>query len=252
MSIMVPTLRGDKIPLKEIATIHKITGPAFIYRDNTKRFIGVKFSVRERDLGSTIAEAQSKVSKNIKLASGYSIGWTGEFENQVRETKRLGQVVPVSLVLIFVLLFILFGNIQDASLVLANVPFALIGGIVALHITRMNFGISAGVGFIALFGICVQNGVILISEIHSNVRKNLDLVTSIFQAVKVRTRPVVMTALMAAIGLIPAAVSTGIGSESQKPLAIVIIGGLVSATIFTLLIFPNFYYWAVRKKHMNI
>jgi cobalt-zinc-cadmium resistance protein CzcA len=116
----------------------------------------------------------------------------------------------------------------------------------------MNFGISAGVGFIALFGICVQNGVILISEIHSNVRKNLDLVTSIFQAVKVRTRPVVMTALMAAIGLIPAAVSTGIGSESQKPLAIVIIGGLVSATIFTLLIFPNFYYWAVRKKHMNI
>jgi cobalt-zinc-cadmium resistance protein CzcA len=252
MSIMVPTLRGDKIPLKEIATIHKITGPAFIYRDNTKRFIGVKFSVRERDLGSTIAEAQSKVSKNIKLASGYSIGWTGEFENQVRATKRLGQVVPVSLVLIFVLLFILFGNIQDASLVLANVPFALIGGIVALHITRMNFGISAGVGFIALFGICVQNGVILISEIHSNVRKNLDLVTSIFQAVKVRTRPVVMTALMAAIGLIPAAVSTGIGSESQKPLAIVIIGGLVSATIFTLLIFPNFYYWAVRKKHMNI
>ena len=252
MSIMVPTLRGDKIPLKEIATIHKITGPAFIYRDNTKRFIGVKFSVRERDLGGTIAEAQSKVSKNIKLASGYSIGWTGEFENQVRATKRLGQVVPVSLVLIFVLLFILFGNIQDASLVLANVPFALIGGIVALHITRMNFGISAGVGFIALFGICVQNGVILISEIHSNVRKNLNLVSSIFQAVKVRTRPVVMTALMAAIGLIPAAVSTGIGSESQKPLAIVIIGGLVSATIFTLLIFPNFYYWAVRKKHMNI
>jgi len=252
MNIMVPTLRGDKIPLKEIATIHKVTGPAFIYRDNTKRFIGVKFSVRERDLGSTIAEAQSKVSKNIKLASGYSIGWTGEFENQVRATKRLGQVVPVSLVLIFVLLFILFGNIQDASLVLANVPFALIGGIVALHITRMNFGISAGVGFIALFGICVQNGVILISEIHSNVRKNLDLVSSIFQAVKVRTRPVVMTALMAAIGLIPAAVSTGIGSESQKPLAIVIIGGLVSATVFTLLIFPNFYYWAVRKKHMNI
>lgn len=252
MSIMVPTLRGDKIPLKEIATIHKITGPAFIYRDNTKRFIGVKFSVRERDLGSSIAEAQEKVSKNIKLTSGYSIGWTGEFENQVRATKRLGQVVPVSLVLIFVLLFILFGNIQDASLVLANVPFALIGGIVALHITRMNFGISAGVGFIALFGICVQNGVILISEIHSNVRKNMDLVSSIFQAVKVRTRPVVMTALMAAIGLIPAAVSTGIGSESQKPLAIVIIGGLVSATVFTLLIFPNFYYWAVRKKHMNI
>jgi cobalt-zinc-cadmium resistance protein CzcA len=252
MRIMVPTLRGDKIPLQEIATIHKITGPAFIYRDNTKRFIGVKFSVRERDLGSTIAEAQSNVIKNIKLPTGYSIGWTGEFENQVRATKRLSQVVPISLILIFVLLFILFGNIQDASLVLANVPFALIGGIVALHLTGINFGISAGVGFIALFGICIQNGVILISEFHNNLRKRLDLVSSIYEAVKIRTRPVIMTALMAAIGLMPAALSTGIGSESQKPLAIVIIGGLVTATIFTLLIFPIFYFWAVRRKHVNI
>jgi heavy metal efflux system protein len=252
MSIMVPTIRGDKIPLKEIATIHKITGPAFIYRDNTKRFIGVKFSVRERDLGSTIADAQAMVNKNIKLPQGYSIGWTGEFENQVRATKRLGQVVPLSLILIFVLLFILFGNIQDASLVLANVPFALIGGIVALHLTGINFGISAGVGFIALFGICVQNGVILISEFHSNVRKQFGLHQAILEAVKVRTRPVIMTALMAAIGLLPAAVSTGIGSESQKPLAVVIIGGLITATIFTLLVFPIFYYWAVRRKHVNI
>ncbi|MBL7873228.1 MAG: efflux RND transporter permease subunit [Cyclobacteriaceae bacterium] len=252
MRIMVPTLRGDKIPLQEIATIQKTTGPAFIYRDNTKRFIGVKFSVRERDLGSTIAEAQANVTKNIKLPPGYSIGWTGEFENQVRATKRLGQVVPISLILIFVLLFILFGNIQDASLVLANVPFALIGGIFALHITGMNFGISAGVGFIALFGICIQNGVILISEFHSNLRARLSLIPSITEAVKIRTRPVIMTALMAAIGLMPAALSTGIGSESQKPLAIVIIGGLVTATLFTLLIFPIFYYWAVRKKHVNI
>jgi cobalt-zinc-cadmium resistance protein CzcA len=252
MQLMVPTIRGDKIPLKEIATIRKVTGPAFIYRDNTRRFIGVKFSVRDRDLGSTIADAQARVERSVKLPDGYSIGWTGEFENQVRATKRLSQVVPISLVLIFVLLFIMFGNIQDASLVLANVPFALIGGIIALHITRINFGISAGVGFIALFGICIQNGVILISEFHSNLKKKMELIPSIIEAVKVRTRPVVMTALMAAIGLMPAAVSTGIGSESQKPLAIVIIGGLVSATIFTLLIFPIFYFWAVRKKHLNI
>lgn len=252
MRLMVPTLRGDKIPLKEIATIRKITGPAFIYRDNTKRFIGVKFSVRERDLGSTIAEAQEKVNRHVKLPLGYSIGWTGEFENQVRATHRLGQVVPISLVLIFVLLFIMFGNIQDAALVLVNVPFALIGGIMALHLTGINFGISAGVGFIALFGICVQNGVILISEFHQNLRNRMQLVPSIIEAVKVRTRPVVMTALMAAIGLMPAALSTGIGSESQKPLAIVIIGGLVSATVFTLLVFPIFYYWAVRKQHVHI
>jgi cobalt-zinc-cadmium resistance protein CzcA len=146
----------------------------------------------------------------------------------------------------------MFGNIQDSALVLANVPFALIGGIMALHITGMNFGISAGVGFIALFGICVQNGVILISEFHSNLKKKMELIPSIFEAVKARTRPVIMTALMAALGLLPAALSSGIGSESQKPLAIVIIGGLVTATAFTLLVFPIFFYWSVRKKHVNI
>ncbi len=249
MHLMVPTLRGDKIPLQEIATIRKVTGPAFIYRDNTKRFIGVKFSIRERDLGSTIADAQARVTKNIKLPTGYKIGWTGEFENQVRATSRLAQVVPISLILIFVLLFILFGNVKDATLVLANVPFALIGGIAALHFTGMNFGISAGVGFIALFGICIQNGVILISQFQQNIAAKEGLVSSIFHAVKVRTRPVVMTALMAAIGLFPAAISSGIGSESQKPLAIVIIGGLVTATLFTLLIFPIIYYRAVKRKH---
>lgn len=252
MRLMVPTMRGDKVPLKEIATIRKVTGPAFIFRDNTKRFIGVKFSVRERDLGSTIADAQNRVNQNVKLPEGYSIGWTGEFENQVRATERLSQVVPISLILIFVLLFIMFGNIQDSLLVLANVPFALIGGIFALHLTGMNFGISAGVGFIALFGICIQNGVILISEFHNNLLNKLELIPSIMNGVKARTRPVVMTAMMAAIGLMPAAVSSGIGSESQKPLAIVIIGGLVTATIFTLLVFPIFYYWAVKRKHTVI
>jgi cobalt-zinc-cadmium resistance protein CzcA len=248
MNLMVTTVRGTRIPLKEIATLKKVTGPAFIYRDNTKRFIGVKFSIRERDLGSTIAEAQKNVDRNIKLPPGYKIGWTGEFENQVRATKRLSQVVPVSLILIFILLFIMFGNFRDSLLVLINVPFALIGGIFALHLTGINFGISGGVGFIALFGICIQNGVILISEFHSNLNKQLSLANSILEAVKVRTRPVIMTALMAAIGLMPAALSTGIGSESQKPLAIVIIGGLATATIFTLLIFPIFYYWIQRKK----
>ncbi len=237
-NLKVPTIHGSKIALKEIATIHKITGPAFIYRDNTKRFIGVKFSVRDRDLGSTIAEAQRNVKRNLKLPTGYTIGWTGEFENQVRATARLGQMVPLSLIGIFVLLFVMFGNIKDSLLVLANVPFAIIGGIIALHVTGVNFGISGGVGFIALFGICIQNGVILISEFHNNIRAKMDIEAAIKLAVKVRTRPVVMTALMASIGLLPAAVSTGIGSESQKPLAIVIIGGLITATILTLLVFP--------------
>ncbi len=247
LMLMVPTLKGSKIPLKEIATLRKVTGPAFVYRDNNKRFIGVKFSVRERDLGSTIAEAQKKVEPILKtLPKGYSIDWTGEFENQVRATERLGQVVPISLAAIFVLLFITFGNAKDAGLVLINVPFALIGGILALHFTHMNFGISAGVGFIALFGICVQNGVILISVFNKNLASRMSLDTAIREGVKSRIRPVVMTAMMAAIGLLPAAVSTGIGSETQKPLAIVVIGGLITATVLTLLIFPIIYRFFYR------
>ena len=249
-SLMVPTQDGAKIPLKEISTIEKENGAAFIYRDDVKRYIGVKFSIRDRDLGGTIADAQKKVNK-IKLPDGYSIGWTGQFENQQRATNRLTQVVPISIIGIFFLLFILFGNMKDSLLVLANVPFALIGAIIALHLTNMNFGISAGVGMIALIGICIQNGVILISEFHQNVKNGLSLDSSIMEGVKVRTRPVVMTALMASIGLLPAALSTGIGSESQKPLAIVIIGGLITATILTLLIFPIIF-WIFNKRKNEV
>jgi len=248
-NLLVPTLKGSKVALKEIATVTAITGPAFIYRDNNSRFIGVKFTVRERDLGSTIAEAQQRVKQRLHIPQGYTVQWTGEFENQVRATARLAQVVPLSLIAIFVLLFITFGNAKDAGLVLINVPFALIGGILAIHVTGINFGISAGVGFIALFGICVQNGVILISEFNENLNKDMSLAEAIALGIKHRTRPVVMTALMASIGLMPAALSTGIGSESQKPLAIVIIGGLITATVLILLIFPIFYELANRRNH---
>jgi cobalt-zinc-cadmium resistance protein CzcA len=250
--LMVPTIRGNKIPLKEIADIRTLTGPAFVYRDKNKRFIGVKFSVRERDLGSTIAEAQRKVRQAVKFDRGYEAEWTGEFENQVRASKRLGQVVPISLLAIFVILFVLFGNVKDAALVLLNVPFALIGGILALHTTGTIFGISAGVGFIALFGICVQNGVILISVFNQNLMAGLSLDEAVAEGVRSRIRPVVMTAMMAAIGLLPAAVSTGIGSETQKPLAIVVIGGLITATILTLLIFPIIYRFFNRHRAHTI
>ncbi len=250
-SLMIPTQDGAMIPLKEVASIVKNNGAAFIYRDDIKRYIGVKFSIRERDLGGTIADAQKEVSK-INLPEGYKIGWTGQFENQQRATKRLTQVVPISILGIFFLLFILFGNMKDSLLVLANVPFALIGGIIALHVTNMNFGISAGVGMIALLGICIQNGVILITEFHQNFKNGLSLDDSILNGVKSRTRPVIMTALMASIGLLPAALSTGIGSESQKPLAIVIIGGLITATVLTLLIFPIIFWIFNRSKRSEL
>jgi len=248
-NLRLPTIHGSKIPLKEIAEIKTITGPAFVYRDKNTRFIAVKFTIRDRDMGSTIAEAQEKVNDRIKLGKGFSIDWAGEFENQVRAQAKLSQVVPVVLILIFILLFISFGNALDAGLVLINVPFALIGGILALHVTGTEFSISAGIGFIALFGICIQNGVILISVFKANLHHKVPLAQAVFQGVQSRIRPVVMTALMAAIGLLPAAVSTGIGSETQKPLAIVVIGGLISSTILTLLVFPIIVEILYRRTH---
>jgi heavy metal efflux system protein len=248
-NLRVPTIHGSKIPLKEIAEIKTLTGPAFIYRDRNTRFVAIKFTIRDRDMGSTIAEAQEKVEDQIELGKGYSIEWAGEFENQVRAQARLSQVVPVVLVLIFILLFITFGNGLDASLVLLNVPFAIIGGILALHVTGTVFSISAGIGFIALFGICIQNGVILISVFKQNLHNKISLVQAVMQGVQSRVRPVVMTALMAAIGLLPAAVSKGIGSETQKPLAIVVIGGLISSTVLTLLIFPLIVEIFYRRSH---
>ncbi len=250
-NLMIPTQDSAKIPLKEIANIVTLTGPAFIYRDNNSRYIGVKFSIRERDLGSTIAEAQQKVNAQVKLPHGYTTTWNGEFENQQRASKTLSRVVPICLLAIFLILFMMFGNVKDAVLVILNVPFALIGGILALHITGMNFSISAGIGFIALFGVCIQNGVILISVFRKNLEAKMHLKEALTEGVRSRVRPVIMTALMGAIGLLPAALSHGIGSETQKPLAIVVIGGLVTSTILTLLILPVIYaqvYHLIHKR----
>lgn len=251
-NLLVPTIRGTKIPVKEIADIKRITGPSIIYRDDHTRYGAIKFSVRGRDMGSTIAEAQQKVGAAVTIPEGYSLQWSGDFENQQRATDRLTKVVPISLLLIFFILFILFGNIKDAALVLHTVMFAITGGIFAMLFTGINFSISAGIGFIALFGICIQNGVILLSTFKSNMRMmkvatEQDLVLAITKGVESRIRPVVMTALMAAIGLLPAAISTGIGSETARPLARVVIGGLITDTIFKLFVFPVVVYWTYRK-----
>ena len=203
-------------------------------------------------MGSTIAEAQQKVNQQIKLPRGYSFEWAGDFENQQRATARLTIAVPVSLLIIFFILFVLFGNIKDSLLVLSNVPFAIIGGVFALLITHINFSISVGIGLIALFGICVQNGVILISKFKSNMAVmhrtiNQTFAESLRKGVESRIRPVIMTAMMAAIGLLPAAMSHSIGSETSRPLATVVIGGLITNTFFNLFIFPIVFYWAYRR-----
>lgn len=251
--LRIPTISGAKVPLGEIAGIRKITGPSIIYRDKHQRYGAIKFSIRGRDMGSVIAEAQAKVNEKIKLPKEYKLEWAGDFENQQRATSRLSQAVPISLLLIFFILFVLFGNIKDSLLVLNNVPFAMVGGILAILATGINFNISAGIGFIALFGICVQNGVILITKFKHNIielkhRPDWTFADAIKDGVANRMRPVIMTALMAAIGLMPAALSTGIGSEASKPLAIVVIGGLITNTLFNLFVYPIVFYWAYQKK----
>ncbi|HVU96723.1 MAG TPA: CusA/CzcA family heavy metal efflux RND transporter [Puia sp.] len=250
-NLLVPTLSGAKVPVHEIATITQKTGPCLIFRDDNRRYSAVKFSVRGRDMGSAIAEAQQKVDQVISLKRGYSMVWQGDFENQQRASKRLAQVVPISLLLIFLLLFVMFGNLKDAGLVFLNVPTAVVGGILALLITGTNFSISAGIGFIALFGICILTGVLLITAFKRNLElikhSESPLYTSIKLGVNELIRPVMMTALMATIGLLPAAISTGIGSESSRPLARVVIGGLICATVFSLLVFPLVFFWSYRK-----
>jgi cobalt-zinc-cadmium resistance protein CzcA len=250
-NLLVPTQSGSKVPIHEIANITEQTGPCLIFRDDNRRYSAVKFSVRGRDMGSTIAEAQEKVDRIVTLKKGYSMVWQGDFENQQRASKRLTEVVPISLLLIFLLLFVMFGNLKDAGLVFLNVPFAVIGGVMALLITGTNFSISAGIGFIALFGICILEGVLLITAFKHNLERIKGIESPLYTSIKLGVndliRPVMMTALMATIGLLPAAISSGIGSESSRPLARVVIGGLICATIFSLLIFPLVFFLSYRK-----
>lgn len=246
--LLVPTQTGGSIPLRQIANIYTYTGPSLIFREDNKRFAAVKFSIRGRDMSATIAEAQAKVNQVVKLPRNYYVKWKGDFENKERATKTLATVVPISLFIIFFILYFNFGNLRDAGLVLLNVPFAIIGGSAALFITGTNFSISAGIGYIALFGICVQNAVIIISAFKENLYHDMDLADAIREGVRSRIRPVVMTCLMGTFGLLPAALSHGIGSESQKPLAIVVIGGMFIAAFFTLFIFPLLFQRSYTRK----
>lgn len=232
---------GSRIPLAELAEIKVNQGASRISREDNMRRIAIKCNLIGRDQGSFVAEAQEKVAEQVVLEPGYRIVWSGQFENQQRAMKRLSFIVPVSLVLIFVLLFWAFQSLKNASLIVMNVPFAMIGGLVALLLTGIHLSVSAAVGFIALFGIAVQNGVILLTQINHLRREGILLQDAILQGSVSRLRPVVMTALMAILGLLPAALSTSVGSETAKPFAVVIIGGLITATLLTLTMLPALY-----------
>ncbi len=250
-NILIPTSNGNNVPLQEIATIGYQTGPAFIYREGNSRYIGVGFSIEGRDLGSTIDEAKKVVAKEVKLPKENYIEWAGEFESKERAAKQLAMVVPISLVLILLLLYTNFGNVKDTAIAALTLPFAFIGGFISLWITGTIFGISAGIGFIILFGVATIDGIVLIGVIRDNLKHKMQLKEAIVNGVKSRIRPVVMIALMGSMGLLPAALSTGMGSEIQKPLAIMIVGGLIICLILSFTILPVVFYYAYRKEYQQ-
>ena len=240
-NILVDTPDGQRIPLDQLATISIREGAMNISREFGTRVMAVGVFIENRDMGSLVAEMQDRVNKEIKLPAGYYITWGGEFENQQRAMKRLALIVPVSVLLIFALLFNAFGSARNASLILLNVPFALIGGIFALQLTGINLSVSAAIGFIALFGQAVLNGVVMVSYFNQLREEGLGTVHAVINGALVRLRTVLMTGTLAMLGLLPMALSHGIGSETQKPLAVVIIGGLISATLLTLFVLPVVY-----------
>jgi cobalt-zinc-cadmium resistance protein CzcA len=226
------------IPLSEVATISLDTGASWIYHETVQRFIPVKFSVRGRDLGSTVAEAQERIAKNVKLPSGYRIIWAGEFEDLQLAKQRLEIIVPVSLVLIFGLLYCLLNSLRDCLLALAGIPAGLVGGVWALWLTGEPFSISAAIGFVSLFGVSVMDGILMITYYNQSKLRGLGPRDAMYRAASTRMRPLLMTALSACIGLFPAAISTGIGSQVQRPLATVIVGGMLLGPIMLLLAVP--------------
>ncbi|QAA82976.1 efflux RND transporter permease subunit [Aequorivita sp. H23M31] len=244
--ILIPTGGGQKVPLKEISTISYLTGPTFIYREGGSRYIAVGFSIEGRDLGSTIAEAKKKVAEKVSLPSKNKMIWAGEFESKERASKQLAVIVPAVLLLILFLLYFNFGTVKDTLIAASTIPYAFIGGFISLWITQTIFGISAGIGFIILFGVNTINSIILIAVMKENMRK-MNLRDAISNGVHSRIRPIVMIALMGSMGLLPAALSTGMGSEIQKPLAIMIVGGLLICMILSLTVLPQVFYWAYRR-----
>jgi cobalt-zinc-cadmium resistance protein CzcA len=226
------------IPLSELATITLDTGAAWIYHETVQRFIPVKFSVRGRDLGGTVAEAQARIAKNVKLPPGYRIIWAGEFEDLQLAKERLEIIVPISLVLILGLLYCLFNSMQGCVMALAGIPFAIAGGVLALYISGLALSVSAAIGFVSLFGVSVMDGILLITYYNQARLHGGTPVDSMFHAATTRMRPLLMTSLSACIGLFPAAISTGIGSQVQRPLATAIVGGMLVGPIMLLIIVP--------------
>jgi cobalt-zinc-cadmium resistance protein CzcA len=245
--LLVPSDRGMSVPLSQVASIASSESPPLISHENGQRRVVVQCNVRGRDMGGFVSEAQKAVKRSVALPPGYYLNWGGEFENQQRAQATLSIVVPVVLGLIFILLFMSFGSIRNAALIILNVPFALIGGIVALAISGQYLSVPSSIGFIAVFGVAVQNGVVMVSCINQLLKESRSLHDAPVEGAMLRLRPVLMTASTTLLGLLPLLLSTGIGSEVQRPLATVVVGGLVSSTLLTLILLPALYPWFAPK-----
>jgi cobalt-zinc-cadmium resistance protein CzcA len=224
--------------LSEVATVQLVSGAAYIYREGQERYLPIKFSVRDRDLGSAIAEAQKRVAAEVQLPPGSRLEWVGEFGNLQDAINRLKVVVPISLGLIALLLWLNFGSLADTLLAMSVIPMAIIGGIFGLALTGIPFSVSAAIGFIALFGISVMDGIIILSQYNVLIESGLDRTAAVLRTGELQIRPVLMTCIIAGVGLLPAALSSGIGSQVQKPLAVVVVSGMALAPAVILLTLP--------------
>lgn len=247
LSIATPD-GGAKVLLRQVATVRAVIGPKQISHDNGQRRIVIQLNVRGRDMGGFVRDAQKRIASNVKLPPGYILTWGGQFENQQRAMKRLSIIVPLTIGIIFLLLFASFGSVRQAALIILNIPFALIGGILGLFISRQYMSVPASVGFIALFGVAVLNGVVLVSYINTLREEGRSVEEAVFEGTMRRLRPVLMTAMVAILGLLPLLFSRGAGSEVQRPLAAVVVGGLFTSTFLTMLLLPTLYGWFEREK----
>ncbi len=246
--IRIVSPSGERVSLDQVTRLEARDGAAEIYRENGSRYVAIKYSVRDRDLGSTVEEAIKKVNARVTLPPGYKLDWAGEYESQKRSSRRLLIVLPITLLLIFIILYTMFGSAKWATLILANLSMAPIGGLLALLLTGTHFSVSSGVGFLALFGVSVQTGIIMIEYMNQLRSNGKPPEEAAIEGAVLRLRPILMTMLVATLGLLPAALSHGIGSDSQRPFAIVIVGGLVGARIINIFLLPTLYVWLSRNE----
>jgi len=242
--LLSPT--GERVSLAQLAKVQIRDGAYDIYREANSRYVAIRFEVRDRDLGTTVTEAIDKVNKQVPLPRGYHIQWSGEYESEKRAEARLLFIVPLTILLIFVILYTMFRSFKWALLILANVAMARVGGLAALLVTHTFFSVSSGVGFLALFGVSVQTGVIMLEYINQLRARGYTVADAAVEGAILRLRPIMMTMLVATFGLLPAAMSHAIGSDSQRPFAIVIVGGLISDLVLSIFLLPTLYVWIAR------